>query len=77
MVAERDGLEKIRVQMTYVQLEETDETKPAIITEDRIRRFVFDYTREEIGEIIRASVKEYEKWAVFEVRHKRARNASI
>ncbi len=64
--AKEQNLEQISVQMTYCQME----------TED-IRRFRECYRFEELENWFQALVKEYEKWARFQVEWKKQRNASI
>ena len=64
--AEKAGLKKIKVQMTYCQMD----------TEE-IRRFSQEY---EIGELeawFQGVVREYEKWAAFQVNWKQVRDRSV
>ncbi|MDD3403029.1 MAG: ATP-dependent DNA helicase [Hespellia sp.] len=64
--AKQQNQEKMRVQMTYCQME-TEELK----------QFVSEYTFEELEEWFLAVVNQYEKWARFEFEWKQTRNASI
>lgn len=64
--AKQQGLEQICVQMTYCQME----------TED-IKRFRELYTFEELETWFLQVGKQYEKWAKFQVKWKKQRNASI
>ena len=60
------GVEKIGVQMTYCQME----------TEE-IRRFRQEYTVEELRIWFDAVIRQYEKWAKFQVEWREIRNASV
>lgn len=64
--AKQNDLEQIGVQMTYCQME----------TEE-IKRFKETYTLQELEEWFLDVVKQYEKWAKFQVEWKEERNASI
>lgn len=64
--AEQHGLDRIGVQMTYCNLD----------TED-IRRFTEVYTRQELKEWFEALVRQYEKWARFQIEWKKERDSSI
>lgn len=64
--AEQNGLEQIDVQMTYCNLD----------TED-MKKFVSSYTREELAEWFADLIRQYEKWAVFQIRWEKERNVSI
>lgn len=67
-----NGLEKITVQITYVQLEEKEGKKTPKVTED-IRRFRFDYSFAEIENIVLGYAEYYRKWALFVVHHREMR----
>ncbi len=62
----QENLKKIRVQMTYCNLE-TEELK----------RFTQEFTREELEEWFIGLVRKYEKWAKFQIEWKSGRNVSI
>ena len=64
--AEQHGLDRIGVQMTYCNLD----------TED-IRRFTEVYTRQELKEWFEDLVRQYEKWARFQIEWKKERDSSI
>ena len=64
--AEQHGLDRIGVQMTYCNLD----------TED-IRRFTEVYTRQELKERFEDLVRQYEKWARFQIEWKKERDSSI
>ena len=64
--AEQHGLDRIGVQMTYCNLD----------TED-IRRFTEVYTRQELKEWFEDLVRQYEKWAKFQIEWKKERDSSI
>ena len=64
--AEQYGLDRIGVQMTYCNLD----------TED-IRRFTEVYTRQELKEWFEDLVRQYEKWARFQIEWKKERDSSI
>lgn len=66
MVAAREDLGEIGVQMTYCNMET-----------GQIRRFREDFTREEIDGWFAALMRDYEKWAVYEYDWRRKRDASI
>lgn len=58
--------EQMKVQLTYCQME----------TEE-IKRFQMEYSIEELGEWFCDLVKQYEKWARFQIEWKKVRNESI
>ncbi|MDO5540412.1 MAG: ATP-dependent DNA helicase [Eubacteriales bacterium] len=62
----QNNLEKIGVQMTYANLD----------TEE-IRRFRQEYTLEELQEWFSEVLKQYQKWASFQIKWRRIRQASI
>lgn len=64
--AEQHGLDRIGVQMTYCNLD----------TED-IRRFTEVYTRQDLKEWFEDLVRQYEKWARFQIEWKKERDSSI
>lgn len=64
--ARQQGLDRVGVQMTYCRLD----------TEE-IRRFQFEYGKEELQEWFYDLVGSYEKWARFQIEWKRERDASI
>jgi Rad3-related DNA helicase len=66
MVAERENLPEIGVQVTYCNMET-----------EFIRRFKETYTRKEIVEWFTNLMDGYERWAVYEYDWKRKRNESI
>ena len=66
MVAEQEGLDEIGVQMTYCQME-TEEVK----------RFQYSYQSNELKAWFDEVIRQYEKWAKFQIEWRKARNASI
>lgn len=66
MVAEKEDLPEIGVQLTYCSLET-----------ETVKRFQEDFTRAEITEWFLGLMEDYEKWAVYEFDWKKKRNASI
>lgn len=66
MVAEQEGLDEIGVQMTYCQME-TEEVK----------RFQYSYRSNELKVWFDEVIRQYEKWAKFQIEWRKARNASI
>ena len=66
MVAEQEGLDEIGVQMTYCQME-TEEVK----------RFQHSYQSNELKTWFDEVIRQYEKWAKFQIEWRKARNASI
>ncbi len=66
MVAEQEGLDEIGVQMTYCQME-TEEVK----------RFQYSYQSNELKVWFDGVIRQYEKWAKFQIEWRKARNASI
>ena len=66
MVAEQEGLDEIGVQMTYCQME-TEEVK----------RFQYSYQSNELKVWFDEVIRQYEKWAKFQIEWRKARNASI
>ena len=66
MVAEQEGADEIGVQMTYCQME-TEEVK----------RFQYSYQSNELKVWFDAVIRQYEKWAKFQIEWRKARNASI
>ena len=66
IVAEQEGLEEIGVQMTYCQME-TEEVK----------RFQYSYQSSELKEWFDEVIRQYEKWAKFQIEWRKTRNASI
>lgn len=64
--ASQNGLKQIKVQMTYCHLD----------TEE-IKRFVMEYTAEELEEWFTELIRQYEKWARFQIEWEITRNASI
>lgn len=66
MYARQENLQNIRVQMTYCNLE-TEELK----------RFIREFTRDELEKWFLELVVKYEKWAKFQIEWKSERNASI
>ena len=66
MVAEQEGADEIRVQMTYCQME-TEEVK----------RFQYSYQSNELKVWFDEVIRQYEKWAKFQIEWRKARNASI
>lgn len=66
MVAEQEGLDEIGVQMTYCQME-TEEVK----------RFQYSYQSNELKAWFDEVIRQYEKWAKFQIEWRNARNASI
>ena len=65
-ILEEENLEKIGVQITYVNIET-----------EKIKYFVYEYGRDELTEWFYGLVKEYAKWMHFSVHHTADRNASI
>ncbi len=66
MVAEQEGVDEIGVQMTYCQME-TEEVK----------RFQYSYQSNELKVWFDEVIRQYEKWAKFQIEWRKARNASI
>lgn len=66
MYARQENLQNIRVQMTYCNLD-TEELK----------RFIREFTRDELEKWFLELVGKYEKWAKFQIEWKSGRNASI
>ena len=66
MVAEQEGLDEIGVQMTYCQME-TEEVK----------RFQYSYQSNELKTWFDEVIRQYEKWAKFQIEWRKARNTSI
>ena len=65
-VAELEGAEEIGVQMTYCQME-TEEVK----------RFQYSYQSNELKVWFDEVIRQYKKWAKFQIEWRKARNASI
>ncbi len=57
---------KIKIQMTYCQIE----------TEE-IKRFLYEFRREELEDFFNGLIVQYEKWAEFQIEWKEKRNNSI
>lgn len=76
-----EDLPRIGVQITYVQLEEDKEPekkrKSPKVKADEIRRFCFEYTKEEVQARLGEYVEMYRPWALFTVRHRTERTASV
>lgn len=66
MIAERDNLPEVGIQLTYCSLET-----------ESIKRFDETFTREQISYWFSVLLETYEKWAVYEYDWKRKRNDSI
>lgn len=66
MIAEQEGVDEIGVQMTYCQME-TEEVK----------RFQYSYQSNELKVWFDEVIRQYEKWAKFQIEWRKARNASI
>ena len=66
MVAEQEGVDEIGVQMTYCQME-TEEVK----------RFQYSYQKNELKVWFDEVIRQYEKWAKFQIEWRKARNASV
>ena len=66
MVAEQEEVDEIGVQMTYCQME-TEEVK----------RFQYSYQSNELKFWFDEVIRQYEKWAKFQIEWRKARNASI
>ena len=66
MVAEQEGVDEIGVQMTYCQME-TEEVK----------RFQYSYQSNELKAWFDEVIRQYEKWAKFQIEWRKARNASV
>ena len=66
MVAEQEGVDEIGVQMTYCQME-TEEVK----------RFQYSYQSNELKTWFDEVIRQYEKWAKFQIEWRKARNTSI
>lgn len=66
MVAEQEGVDEIGVQMTYCQME-TEEVK----------RFQYSYQSNELKVWFDEVIRQYEKWAKFQIEWRKARNTSI
>ena len=66
MVAEQEEVDEIGVQMTYCQME-TEEVK----------RFQYSYQSNELKVWFDEVIRQYEKWAKFQIEWRKARNASV
>ena len=66
MVAEQEEVDEIGVQMTYCQME-TEEVK----------RFQYSYQSNELKVWFDEVIRQYKKWAKFQIKWRKARNASI
>ena len=66
MVAEQEGADEIGVQLTYCQME-TEEVK----------RFQYSYQSNELKVWFDGVIRQYKKWAKFQIEWRKARNASI
>lgn len=66
IVADQEKLDAIGVQMTYCQME----------TEE-IKRFSYSYQTEELKSWFDEVIRQYEKWAKFQIEWRKERNASI
>lgn len=66
MVAEQEGVDEIGAQMTYCQME-TEEVK----------RFQYSYRSNELKVWFDEVIRQYEKWAKFQIEWRKARNASV
>lgn len=66
IVAEQEGVDEIGIQMTYCQME-TEEVK----------RFQYSYQSNELKVWFDEVIRQYEKWAKFQIEWRKARNASI
>lgn len=66
MYASQQGLKRIRVQMTYCNME-TEELK----------QFVKEFTIDELEEWFCVLIAQYQKWARFQIEWRKKRNASI
>ena len=66
IVAEQEGLKEIGVQMTYCKME-TEEVK----------RFQYSYQSNELKDWFDEVIRQYEKWAKFQIEWRKERNASI
>ena len=66
MVAEQEEVDEIGVQMTYCQME-TEEVK----------RFQYSYQSNELKVWFDEVIRQYKKWAKFQIEWRKARNASI
>ena len=66
MVAEQEEVDEIGVQMTYCQME-TEEVK----------RFQYSYRSNELKVWFDEVIRQYEKWAKFQIEWRKARNASV
>lgn len=66
MIAKKQNLETIKVQMTYCQMES-----------EELKQFQSSYRYEELEHWFLDVVKKYEKWAKFQIEWRKARNASI
>ena len=66
MVAEQEGLDEIGVQMTYCQMET-----------EKVKRFQYSYQSNELKVWFDEVIRQYKKWAKFQIEWRKARNASI
>ncbi len=66
MIAKKQNLETIKVQMTYCQMES-----------EELKQFQSSYRYEELEHWFLDVVKKYERWAKFQIEWRKARNASI
>ncbi len=66
ILAMEEGLSSVGVQMTYASLET-----------EAVKRFRTEYTAEEITAWLAGVLSEFEKWAIYEIEHRRARRAGL
>lgn len=66
MVAEQEGVDEIGVQMTYCQMET-----------EKVKRFQYSYRSNELKVWFDEVIRQYEKWAKFQIEWRKARNASV
>ena len=77
IIAREENLSEIKVQMTYVELEETKDRKKVIVHEELIKRFTFSYTFSEIEAKFLDYVEAYRPWVLFTVKHREERAESV
>ena len=73
--AKQQNLDRIRVRMSYVNLEALDEGTARLL--DRMRFFTFEYSAGDLKTWFYGVLDEYKKWARFEQAWKQIRNESI
>lgn len=76
ILTEMYHLPRIAVQVTYVQLDINEKTQQLVVLSDKIHRFVFEYSCEEIRKKAEEYTGLFEKWASFVIDHRQRRKES-